>query len=621
MLSWTVKPGISRTNFATHLKTAAHDAPPVTNIAAYRFAELSDLKPLRQRLTGFCKARGLKGTILLSTEGINLFVAGGASAVEELLASLRAVPGLADLAPKYSESACQPFTRMLVRIKKEIIAFGVEGIRPGVRTSPKLSASTLKQWLDEGRKITLLDTRNDYEVKLGTFRGAIPAGIDHFRDFPKAVEKLPESMKSGPVVMFCTGGIRCEKAGPYMESRGFREIHQLDGGILKYFEEVGGAHYDGECFVFDQRVGVDPALRETGSTQCFRCLAPLTDEDQADPRYIAGQACPFCFKTDAENMAARIAALEAAIREAATPLPGSLPADNFRPIAIPAECDGCEVLGTLCRLFPHTDSAEWLGLFEKNQILSADRKPVPPGHRVRAGERYLRKTPAAIEPEVNAAIRILHDDEALLVIEKPAPLPVHPSGRFERNTLLSILHKACHPLKPRPAHRLDANTGGLIVFTRTRHFAKLVQPQFERGEVEKAYLARVHGHPAAEEFTCDAPIATEPTSAGARDIVPAGLPAKTNFRILRRDSDGTALVEARPLTGRTNQIRAHLWHLGHPIIGDPMYLENGRLGASQTLRPSDPPMCLHAHRLGFQHPLENTPVRFESPPPAWAEPR
>ena len=605
------------------MKTAATAAPsPVTNISAYRFAELSDLKALRGRLQEFCRERGLKGTILLSTEGINLFVAGAGGAVEELVAELRGISGLADLAPKFSESARQPFSRMLVRIKKEIIAFGVEGIRPGVRTSPKLPARTLKQWLDEGRRVTLLDTRNDYEIKLGSFRGAIPAGIDHFRDFPKAVEKLPESLKGEPIVMFCTGGIRCEKAGPFMESRGFGEVYQLDGGILKYFEEVGGAHYDGECFVFDQRVGVDPALRETDSSQCFRCLAPLTAEDQADARFVAGQSCPYCFRTDAEKMAERIAALEGAIRQIARPLPGSVPADNFRPIAIPAEFDGREILETLCSLFPHSDSAEWLGLFEKSQILSANREPVFPGHRVSARERFLRKIPAEIEPAVNADIRILHEDEALLVLDKPAPLPVHSGGRFHRNTLLGILHAACHPLKPRSAHRLDANTSGVIVFTRTRHFAKLVQPQFERGEVEKTYLARVVGHPAEGEFFCEAAIARDPASAGARGIDPGnGLPAKTEFRVIRRDADGTSLVEARPRTGRTNQIRAHLWHLGFPIVGDPVYLPGGRLGHSQTLAPSDPPMCLHARSLALRHPVGNGIVRFESPEPGWAVPR
>ena len=121
-----------------------------------------------------------------------------------------------------------------------------------------------------------------------------------------------------------------------------------------------------------------------------------------------------------------------------------------------------------------------------------------------------------------------------------------------------------------------------------------------------------------EEFSCNAPIASEPTKAGARDIDPAGLPSKTEFRLLRRDPDGTALVEARPLTGRTNQIRAHLWHLGHPIVGDPVYLENSHLGTSQTLPLSAPLMCLHAHRLAFRHPVENRLMRFETPMPAWS---
>ena len=266
-----------------------------TNLSTYKFTPLDDLPVLRERLLGVCHAGGLKGTILLSPEGINVFVAGARENVDALLAEVRAVPGLADLAVKESESDTQPFNRMLVKIKKEIIAFGVEGIDPARRPTAKLPARTLKQWLDEGRPVTLLDARNDYEVRMGTFRGAVPAGIDHFRDFPKAVEKLPVEMKEQPIVMFCTGGIRCEKAGPYMELAGFQKVFQLDGGILKYFEECGGAHYDGECFVFDRRVGVDPALRETSSEMCFACQMPLTFEEQRHPHYIAGETCPHCF--------------------------------------------------------------------------------------------------------------------------------------------------------------------------------------------------------------------------------------------------------------------------------------------------------------------------------------
>lgn len=590
----------------------------ITNIAAYHFAELDNLKPLRRELLAFCKERGLKGTILLSTEGVNLFVAGEAQAVEDLLAVLRAVQGLDGLQPKYSTSAHQPFSRMLVRIKKEIIAFGVEGIRPGVRTSPKLPASTLKQWLDEGRRVTLLDTRNDYEVKLGTFRGAVPAGIDHFRDFPKAVDRLPETLKDEPIVMFCTGGIRCEKAGPYMESLGFKNIHQLDGGILKYFEECGGAHYDGECFVFDQRVGVDPALRETSSAQCFRCLAPLTAEDQEDPRYVAGKTCPFCFKPPAELARERLARREEAIRAATTPLPGAAPYENRRPVAIPLEHEGKTLIDALASIFPHTPQDEWGALIAEGDMLDANGTPAAADRKVRAGERYFRRLPGTIEPDVDARIRILHEDEALIVLDKPAPLPIHPSGRFNRNTLQAILHTVYHPEKPRPAHRLDANTTGVAVFTRARRFAKLLQPQFEHGSVAKTYLARVHGHPPDDEFSCEAPISTDPTAVGGRMIDGhAGLPARTRFKVLARNPDGTAVVEAVPLTGRTNQIRIHLWHLGHAICGDPLYLPTHATGTKQTLTPDDPAMCLHAWRLSFRHPVDNTPATFEAPPPAW----
>ena len=178
--------------------------PTIQNIAAYKFATLSELKPLRARLQEFCKVRGLRGTILLSPEGINLFVAGLAADVDALLGELRAIPGLESLEPKVSETDHQPFNRMLVRLKKEIIAFGVEGIEPGKRTSPKLQACELKKWLDEGRPVTLLDTRNDYEVRLGTFRNALPIGVDTFREFPAAVAKLPQLGKkqqyAGPVL-------------------------------------------------------------------------------------------------------------------------------------------------------------------------------------------------------------------------------------------------------------------------------------------------------------------------------------------------------------------------------------------------------------------------------------
>ncbi len=265
------------------------------NLAGYKFAPLDRLPELRARLLAFCHAHSLRGTILLSPEGINFFVAGERAAATALLAELRAVPGLEDLTPKESVSAAQPFNRMLVKIKKEIIAFGIEGIDPAGRPTKKISARTLKQWLDEGRVLTLLDTRNDYEIRLGTFRGARAAGIDHFREFPGAVGRLPGELKSQTIVTFCTGGIRCEKAGPFLELAGFEDVFQLDGGILKYFEDCGGAHFEGECFVFDRRVGVDAELRETDAVLCFNCQMPLRADEQRDARYVPDVSCPHCF--------------------------------------------------------------------------------------------------------------------------------------------------------------------------------------------------------------------------------------------------------------------------------------------------------------------------------------
>lgn len=265
-----------------------------TNIAAYKFAPLDGLPALREKLQSVCASCQLKGTILLSPEGINIVVAGTQPNIQLLLGELRAIPGLNDLNPKESVSENQPFRRMLVRLKKEIIAFGVEGIDPAKRSSAKISASVLKQWIDEGKPLTLFDTRNDYEIRMGTFEGAIPAGIAHFREFPEAVEKLPPQLKEQTIVMFCTGGIRCEKAGPFMERAGFQSVFQLDGGILKYFEECGGAHYKGDCFVFDRRVCVDSQLRETAAAICFCCQMPLTEQEQRHPHYLVGVTCPFC---------------------------------------------------------------------------------------------------------------------------------------------------------------------------------------------------------------------------------------------------------------------------------------------------------------------------------------
>ncbi|MEO8308516.1 MAG: RluA family pseudouridine synthase [Pseudomonadota bacterium] len=593
---------------------------PVTNIAAYRFALLDDLPVLRAELLALCRSNQLRGTILLSSEGVNLFVAGGSEGVEALLARLRSIPGLAQLEVKYSHTTHQPFRRMLVRIKKEIIAFGVPGIEPARRTSQKLAPQQLKAWLDEGKPVTLLDTRNDYEVKLGTFENALPAGVDNFRDFPAAVARLPAQLKDQTIVMFCTGGIRCEKAGPYMESQGFRNVLQLDGGILKYFEECGGAHYRGECFVFDQRVGIDPALQESDAAQCFKCLSPLTAAEQGDARYVAGVSCPWCYRSEAEHTAQMLQKRNQAIRNAVDPLPGSVPAQMFRPLHVPLACEGLSVLETFCRVVKHLPASYWEEECRAGNLLDSRHQVLDATDIVHAGERLLHRLPQTTEPAVSGDVTVLHEDEALIVLRKPAPLPMHPGGRYTRNTLQQILNTVYRPQKPKPAHRLDANTTGIVIVARSRHFAGRLQSQFAERRVGKTYLVRVQGHPVTDQFECDVPIGREARVSGTREVDEVeGAAAITQFTVLQRSPDGTSLLEARPLTGRTNQIRIHCAFLGFPVVGDTAY---GSADAEprQTLEVGEPALCLHAWQISFSHPISGEPMSFTAAPPDWAVP-
>lgn len=589
----------------------------VVNIAAYKFVTLGELETRRAALRVRCRALSLKGTILLSVEGINMFLAGAREAIDALLCDLRGQVEFADLDVKESLSDRQPFNRMLVRVKKEIIAFGVDGIDPRRETSRHLSAKELKAWLDEGRPVTLLDTRNDYEVEIGTFENAVRIGLDEFRHFPKATKSLPAEMKDRPVVTFCTGGIRCEKAAPFLEKAGFTDVYQLDGGILKYFEECGGEHYRGDCFVFDQRVALNPQLLETDATLCYACQAVLTRDDWASPQYVVGKSCPKCFQSEDDSMAASIARRHAAIRAFADPLPGSQPYENRRRIRATAAFHNRPLIDFLDALKTIHTRETWIDICEQGRLLRGGDS-LKPESVIKAEQTLILVSPMTVEPDVSAAIEILHEDDAIVVLNKPAPLPMHPGGRFNRNTLQHFLDEIYRPRKVRPAHRLDANTSGVVVCSRTRAVARTLQRQFEAGEVKKGYLARVQGHPDWDAFVCDAAISRAPGNAGARVVDAGGYPARTEFEVIERLRDGTTLLKARPLTGRTNQIRAHLWHLGVPVCGDPFYLSEGKLGNQQTLKPNDPPLCLRAATLKIRHPETGATALFEAAAPAWA---
>jgi UPF0176 protein len=264
---------------------------PNVNISAYKFVDLLEDKLVEYKhvLLGHAIELGVKGTILLSTEGINMFISAQRETIDQYLKLVETYNEFQGLPYKESVSVEQPFTRMLVRIKKEIISMGVDSVKPAHKTAPYISAEDFKRWYDEGKDMVVLDTRNDYEVQLGTFAGAQDLDIKTFRDFPTAVRQLPDALKSKPVVTFCTGGIRCEKAADYMNTIGFEEVYQLDGGILKYFEKNGGSHYEGECFVFDKRVSVNSSLAETSVIQCYACRMPLSTEKQNEAK-----TCFYC---------------------------------------------------------------------------------------------------------------------------------------------------------------------------------------------------------------------------------------------------------------------------------------------------------------------------------------
>ena len=238
----------------------------VINISCYKFVTLDDREALKSDLAARCIELGLKGTILLAPEGINVFLAGSRAAIDAIVAHLRADPRFADLAPKESLSAEPPFKRMRVRLKKEIITMKHPLIRPEAGRAPSVAAATLKQWLDRGcddagRPVVMLDTRNDYEVEAGSFDNAVNYPIRVFSEFPTQIARHRDAFAGKTVVSFCTGGIRCEKAAIHMKAVGIEHVYQLEGGILKYFEDVGGAHYHGDCFVFDEREGVGADLQ------------------------------------------------------------------------------------------------------------------------------------------------------------------------------------------------------------------------------------------------------------------------------------------------------------------------------------------------------------------------
>ena len=288
----------------------SEDRIPIQVAALYCFTPFEDHAALKEPLLSLCEEAEVKGTILLANEGINGTIAGTDNAIAAVLDHIRSLPGCAQFDVKYSHADAPPFNRMKVRLKREIVTMGEPNIDPRMSVGRYVDPQDWNALISDPDTI-VIDTRNDYEVAIGTFEGAVDPKTPSFRDFPAWFREHREELLEGKkkVAMFCTGGIRCEKSTSFLRSEGIEDVFHLKGGILKYLENVpeDESLYDGECFVFDQRVSVKHGLELGSYGQCFACRMPLSEEEMASPDYAPGVSCPHCIEARNDEQRARYA--------------------------------------------------------------------------------------------------------------------------------------------------------------------------------------------------------------------------------------------------------------------------------------------------------------------------
>ena len=286
------------------------DAHPIKVAALYRFVAFDAPDTLQAMVSQQCEAGGIKGTILLAHEGINGTIAGQPEAIDAVVAYLRALPGCEELDVKYSHAAEMPFYRMKVRVKKEIVTLGVDGIDPKREVGTYVQAEDWNVLISDPDTV-LIDTRNDYEVAIGTFEGAVDPKTKSFSEFPEWFREHRGELAAGKTkfAMFCTGGIRCEKSTAFLKAEGIEDVYHLEGGILRYLETVPEADskWQGECFVFDERVSVKHGLELGEMELCHACRRPTSRDDKASEHFIEGVACPACFTERSDEDRARFA--------------------------------------------------------------------------------------------------------------------------------------------------------------------------------------------------------------------------------------------------------------------------------------------------------------------------
>ncbi len=270
--------------------------PQIVVCALYKFVTLENYQALRQPIQNVMEKNHVRGTLLLANEGINGTIAGSRHAIDTVITWLKSDSRLAELECKESITGVMPFNRTRVKLKKEIVTMGIEGIDPKQVVGTYVNAQEWNSLIDDP-EVLVIDTRNDYEFQVGTFKNAINPNTQSFREFPQYVKENLDSDKHKKVAMFCTGGIRCEKSTAFLKQQGFDEVYHLKGGILKYLEEmpIESTLWEGECFVFDERVTVNHQLKKGSYDQCNACRLPITEVDKISDKYQQGVSCPHCF--------------------------------------------------------------------------------------------------------------------------------------------------------------------------------------------------------------------------------------------------------------------------------------------------------------------------------------
>ncbi len=589
----------------------------LVHTAFYKFVALANAAEVAARLREFAAELGIKGSVIVAAEGINGVAAGTALSVQKWEQAIALEPlfdgAFSDMVFKRSQCTTAPFSRMKVSHKQAIVAFGVNDA--AVESSEAVAAQMLdpNAWraLIAQDDVVVLDNRNSFEFRLGRFRNAIDPQVANFRDFAGYVETHAEQWKAEGkrVAMYCTGGIRCERAGGWMEKIGV-PVYQLHGGILNYFQTMPDAEkdWDGECFVFDNRVAIDTKLNETDTTidSVYQADADGEFRIARARRLMGADATP----SNEDSSGARV-------REAAKP---AKPRSQLRArngvdascVALPGEVStGSSVLDFLSHRFAHVSRDAWQQRFINGEVTDDAGRALMIDTPAKAHQKIYYFRSVDDEPRIPFDETILFRDEWIVVADKPHFLPVVPSGHYVQETLLSRLKKTLGINTLSPIHRIDRDTAGLVIFSIQPQTRDAYQRLFRERSVQKVYEAIAPFSAALTlPITCRNRMLESEKFMQMQIVsdVDSEANAETHIDLLERSGELARYV-LRPNTGQKHQLRAHMAALGVAIVNDRIYPE---LQPFCDVVDYSAPLKLLAKSIAFLDPMTGTARHFES---------